>query len=588
MHAVAVPTTYPPTLASIASAEAANKWVTIVEKAYMAATAGGYDSPGSTSELDLLALTGWLPETIHFRDADFRRENTWRRLAKAHERGQCLLTLGTGEKVSSDLAPKHAYVLAEMRDDLSRTCRIVNPWKDERNIVLERDGAARGESHLADLREEDEDEQEQVEAPARHTLEMSWDQVCDRFDHVAINWDPRLFENRIDCHGESRARTGQQRARHVIRRQFRLESPASGAEVYVLVTRHRKLCDRHDDGSISMAISIDEDASETSAGQARVPKTFHKKPVLPLRYTCIHARSLLSVNVAIEGDPSRASYSISLLSDANIGLVSTRQLHQRQDATIAFSKGNAGGNVDAATYLDNPQHRVVFSAIGRETATPIRLRLTSSEPVALRAQLVRGRGERLDDLSPGDVVLDTGEYTYEVAEAERPSLPLGSYTLVTSTYDHRPGASVQLSIEADSRVVIHSLPSLGAGLFQRSVTGSLDASFGRPALGQYDRNPRIEMVLPRPSRISGRLTLTGPETPSNVTIFWRETGGRLGDQVATSGLYSDARYGVHLPSVSLQPAVYVVIVSTFAAGSTAGEFELKMFADQQFELSSVA
>lgn len=601
MHALAVPTVHPPTPSSSTLAASANNWIPIVEKAYMVATAGGYDSPGSTSDLDVLALTGWLPETIPFIDAGFRRETTWRRLSKAHGRGQCLLTLGTGERTSSsssgELAPKHAYVLAEMRDDDARTCRIVNPWKDERDhIVLQREGVARGESHLADLREEDEEEEEQEGAAAegqqsRHTLEMTWDQVCDRFDHIGVNWDPRLFENRIDVHGESPKRMGQQkRPRHVLRRQFQIESPTSGAEVYVLVTRHRKQCDRHNDGTISMAVSIEEDVGEAAAASqaTRVPSNFFKKSVLPIRYTCLHARSVLSVNVVIEGDPSSVSYSISLLSDANIGAILAQELSHQREESIVYSRGNAGGNIDQATYLDNPQHQVVLSAVGRETVTPVRLLLSSSHPVALRAQLVRGRGERLDDLTPGDIVLDTGEYTYDVAQAEVGKLPLGNYTIITSTYDRQPGTAIKVVVEADSRVAINPLPALGAGLFSRIVTGSLDASFGRPALGQYERNPRFEMVLPRPTRVSGRLTLAAASgSPSNVTIFWRETGGRLGDQVATSGPYSDARYGVHLPVTNLIPGVYVVVVSTFAAGSVGGKFELRMFADQQFEFASV-
>ena len=86
-------------------------WISLLEKAYMKVM-GGYDFPGSNSNIDLYALTGWIPERVAVRpdDPSFNAEGTFKLLLSRWKlvlagftewcrfpAGHVLVTAATGE-----------------------------------------------------------------------------------------------------------------------------------------------------------------------------------------------------------------------------------------------------------------------------------------------------------------------------------------------------------------------------------------------------------------------------------------------------------------------------------------------------------
>ncbi|GAB1523208.1 cysteine protease [Rhizoctonia solani] len=113
----------------------AQLWPALLEKAYMKLM-GGYDFPGSNSSIDLHAITSWIPEHMYLNGNDFQREKSWKRIYDGFINGKALLTLGTGETVTSEdrwkdiLIAAHNYAIVGLEDDgTTQNLKVLNPWR---------------------------------------------------------------------------------------------------------------------------------------------------------------------------------------------------------------------------------------------------------------------------------------------------------------------------------------------------------------------------------------------------------------------------------------------------------------------------
>ncbi|KAL8615723.1 hypothetical protein ACOMHN_007476 [Nucella lapillus] len=221
-------------------------WVSILEKAYMKVM-GGYDFPGSNSNIDLHALTEWIPERVAIRpgSSEFDANKEFMRLLDRFHQGHCLVTVATGElsEVEADragLVPTHAYAMLDVRDIKGKKLFMLkNPWNHLRwkGNYSEKDLA----HWTPDLQKALNYDPKSAQMFDNGVFWIDYDSLCRFFDVFYINWNPDLFQFTTCLHHTWTSKEGPKKDSYNMsdNPQYRLELKTSqSAAVWILLTRH--------------------------------------------------------------------------------------------------------------------------------------------------------------------------------------------------------------------------------------------------------------------------------------------------------------------------------------------------------------
>ena len=222
-------------------------WISLLEKAYMKVM-GGYDFPGSNSNIDLYALTGWIPERVSIRpnDPTWDSEATFKNLATRLRAGQCLATVATGELTDAvadraGLVPTHAYAVLDVREvEGEKLLKLKNPWSHLR---------WRGNWSELDMKHWTPTFRQQLdynpEDAANFDNGVFWidyKSLQHYFDVLYMNWDPAMFRHSTVQHGGWSGDKGPAKDLITMEHnpQYRLEvrDASGGGAVWLLLSRH--------------------------------------------------------------------------------------------------------------------------------------------------------------------------------------------------------------------------------------------------------------------------------------------------------------------------------------------------------------
>ncbi|KAK8405712.1 hypothetical protein O3P69_001903 [Scylla paramamosain] len=219
-------------------------WISLVEKSYLKVM-GGYDFPGSNSNIDLYALTGWIPERVSIKDKDFNKEATFRKILDRFHRGDVLVTVATGEMSDSaadraGLVPTHAYAMLDIKEVKGkRLLMLKNPWSHLRwkGNYSEMD-QVHWTPEMCKLLNYDPKSAQTFD---NGVFWIDFDSLCHFYDVIYMNWNPQLFSHTFCTHETWYAKAGPVRDLYNVGEnpQYSLDVQcAGGSAVWILLTRH--------------------------------------------------------------------------------------------------------------------------------------------------------------------------------------------------------------------------------------------------------------------------------------------------------------------------------------------------------------
>ncbi len=221
-------------------------WISLLEKAYMKVM-GGYDFPGSNSNIDLYALTGWIPERVSIRPGhpDFDKDGLFRKLLDRFRKGDVLVTMATGEISEADaeragLVPTHAYAMLDVKEvNGVKLFLLKNPWSHLR---------WRGNYSEIDLRHWTPDMMAALNYDPKNARNfdngvfwIDYDSLCKFYDVVYMNWNPALFRHTYAIHHCWSSGAGPAKDLYNISNnpQYSLElAPGQTGALWILLSRH--------------------------------------------------------------------------------------------------------------------------------------------------------------------------------------------------------------------------------------------------------------------------------------------------------------------------------------------------------------
>ncbi|KAI1200465.1 PALB protein [Nemania serpens] len=506
-------------------------WPALIEKAYLKIR-GGYDFPGSNSGTDLSILTGWIPQQLFLQSDDVDRNATWRRVKKAYDFGDVIITLGTGhlspdEEEAFGLAGEHDYAVLDMSETAeSRRLLVKNPWCD--GLVWKGVGSAspkipgEADDHPVKLK------------PG--SFWISFDDVTQNFESIYLNWNPSLFTHRQDHHFEWPLPQANMIGSFAHNPQYSMKAE-SNSQAWILLSRHfqdEELAISRKPSTTMAAVSnmlgfMSIYIFEASGHKVQLSeKPVYRGPFVdsPQTLAPFEAKGGVSYTVVVAAQelplPSY-SFTLSFFSRTALDVAPAKDdLNHYAELHSRWTYRTSGGNSVSPLYLTNPQFSITLPVAG-----PLSILLsTAKEDIPVHVDLVWANGKRVTAVTVRDLVMTSGEYRRGCALASTPRVDAGTYTIVCSTFEPGQIADFTLRIGSNVKCAVTPVPSDAAGRLRTLLPPITfrDGELKMRASISVDRLTRLSIVVTRGSSSSTMRTarssgLAGTGTPrSHPTI----------------------------------------------------------------------
>ena len=494
----------------------------------------------------------------------------WRRVLRAFNYGDVLITMGTGQLTENEecglgLAGQHDYSVIDVKEVRGQPLFLVkNPWSSGQVWK----GQTRYEHLLAIIDESATSPNKHMDAPvnarnprclAPGSFWMPFNDVLQSFESLYLNWNPVLFSYRRDMHFRwelyrSRIADGCLASNP----QFDVRAETASV-LWILLSRHfadsrEGEAAEKDPGFISLYAFKNRGQRVILSDEAIAHSPYVDSPNALLKVS-LRAGEALIVAVSEQNLTVRVhSFSLSVLSLSPIELTPATEKHAHNIVLQgAWTAATSGGNASSPFYHINPQ----FSLdLARSSDISLVLRATTDWPV--QVSMVWANGKQVRSITTRDIVGDSGEYRKGVAVAEIPEVPLGVYTIVCSTFEQGQTGGFRLFVGSDNACQLDRVAEATAGRFVTKLEHAL-LTPGRDHL-------LTPLITHRLNRIS--VSAKSQQSPamadqqycSPVKVSIQHSRGPSMRTIVSSseGQYEDARHvGVHTPDADIVPDMCV-------------------------------
>lgn len=418
-------------------------WVSMLEKAYMKVM-GGYDFPGSNSNIDLHALTGWIPERCAIRpgEADFNSDALYEKIRSRLESGDVLATVATGalddaEAERTGLVATHAYAVLDVRvAEGVKLLKLKNPWSHLRwrGNYSELD-TVHWTPSLRGLLNYDPDSAAQYD---NGVFWIDYASILKFFDVFYLNWNPELFKFTYCIHQKWDAGSGPTKDMYTVGEnpQFSLHVQGKGA-VWLLLTRHITQIDDFKDNREYITLLVYKNNGKRVYYRQEPPPYIDGVPINSPHYLCkiiVGERGCDRYTLVVsQYEKSRTIYySLRAYATCPFALNKLEPYPHLTTLKGEWSGRNAGGSENhPQTYPHNPKFVLTIP----DSVTP------SGMVVELRGpkQYNIGIDVTVESLTDPTVTApfrkeSSGAYRSGFAVLDLPSLPAGRYVLTLSTF----------------------------------------------------------------------------------------------------------------------------------------------------------
>lgn len=522
-------------------------WPALMEKAYLKVR-GGYDFPGSNSGTDIWVLTGWIPEQLFLQRCDSRKSDLffvvakckisngaylsddiipnqfWRRIFKAHNYGDVLMTIGTGrltrrEEQGLGLASEHDYAIIDLKEENGRRLLLIkNPWSERSSW---KGGKPSGKELHAGPDTSALALQSESLPPGTFWTEL--DEVLQNFETIYLNWNPGLFAYREDVHFSWDLTADRGPSGSFCRNPQYVVRSTEGGTVWLLLSRHfqdsppTKKNEAATDataGFLSLYAFDKAGQSAILSDGSLVRSPYVDAPNTLLRLDLPQQSTYTIVISEQDLPPSTYNFTLSVFSLAPISIspASSTYAHSlTQPGAWTFS--TAGGNTSSPTYHTNPQ----FSLHLPSPSTLAILLEAPDSDIPLHVKLLWANGHRATQVTTRDIVGDSDDYRRGAALAEIPAVQAGTYTLICSTFSPGTRSPFSLTVRSMSPCVLKPIPLASAG--------------------------RLQIPVPTASFSSGQDRLLAPLHVSRITRLHLHASHKPADASTRSPLRMSLEYG---------------------------------------------